>query len=58
VPKLRDFADDDPKDLLREVVRVFGRDALTTEPRVDQGGIEINQALPRDGVRTIVEPLQ
>jgi hypothetical protein len=50
--------DDDPKDLLREVVRVFGRDALTTEPRVDQGGIDINQALPRDGVRTIVQPLQ
>ena len=46
------------EDLLREILRVVGRDALATEPRVDQGRIEVNQPLPRDGIRPIVQPLQ
>ena len=58
MPELRNLADDDPEDLLREVLRILGRDALATEPGVDQRSIEVNQPLPRDGIRAIVQPLQ
>src|SRR5262245_52732700 len=55
---VRNLADDDPEYLLREVLRVLSRDALPTKPRVDQRRIEINRPLPRDGIRTIMQPLQ
>ena len=53
-----DLADDDLEDLLREILRVLGRDAVATQPGVDQGRIEVNQPSPRDGIRPIVQPLQ
>src|SRR4051812_30603308 len=56
--ELRNLADDDLEDLLREVLRILGRDALATEPGVDQGSIEVNQPLPRDGIQAIVQPLE
>jgi hypothetical protein len=47
MPELRNLANDDPEDLLREILRILCRDSLATEPGLDQGSIEVDKTLPR-----------
>ena len=58
VPEPRDLADDDPENLLREVLRVLSETPWRRSQALISGDIEVNQPSPRDGIRPIVQPFQ